>query len=218
MHGPDGTVYENTSRFDEVTPERIVLQHLDPEHAFRMSMTLDNENDRTRLTWRMLFDTTEGYEKVCGFVPRCNEENFDRLEAELAAMKSEIEGPHELSLTRIIDAPPEKVFRAWTDPALVVQWFTPPPFITISAELDVRPGGSSLITMRGPDGTEIPCPGVYLEVVENERLVFTDAYTKAWEPSAKPFMTGILTFENLDGKTRYTARVVHWTAADKEAH
>ena len=82
----------------------------------------------------------------------------------------------------------------------------------------MRPGGASLIVMRGPDGVDLPNPGVYLEVVENERLVFTDAYTSAWEPSAKPFMTAVLTFEEEDGKTRYTARARHWTVEDREAH
>lgn len=73
--------------------------------------------------------------------------------------------------------------------------------------------------MRGPDGTEYPNRGIYLEVVPNERLVFTDAYVSAWTPSEKPFMTVILTFEDAgDGKTRYTARVRHWTVADREAH
>jgi uncharacterized protein YndB with AHSA1/START domain len=125
----------------------------------------------------------------------------------------------ELVLTRIINAPREKLFRAWTEPALITQWFTPPPWKTIRAESDVRPGGSILIVMRGPDGTQVPNRGVYLEVVKNERLVSTDAYTKAWEPSAKPFMTAILTFEDQGGgKTRYTARVRHWTKADYEAH
>jgi uncharacterized protein YndB with AHSA1/START domain len=124
----------------------------------------------------------------------------------------------ELVLTRIIDAPREKVFKAWTDPELLKQWFAPAPWTTPFAEMDVRPGGASLIVMRGPDGNEFPNRGVYLEVVENERLVFTDAYTQAWEPSEKPFMTAILTFEDESGKTKYTARVRHWTAADREAH
>jgi uncharacterized protein YndB with AHSA1/START domain len=84
--------------------------------------------------------------------------------------------------------------------------------------MDVRPGGANRITMRGPDGVDIPNRGVYLEVVPNERLVFTDAYTEAWVPSEKPFMTVILTFEEEAGKTRYTARVRHWTVEDKEAH
>src|SRR6266850_4554235 len=122
----------------------------------------------------------------------------------------------DLILTRIIDAPREKVFKAWTDPALLKQWFAPLPWTTPLVETDVRPGGSSHIVMRGPDGNEFPNRGVYLEVVKNERLVFTDAYTKAWEPSAKPFMTGVLTFEDLGGKTKYTARVQHWTVADRD--
>ncbi|MGH8629130.1 MAG: SRPBCC domain-containing protein, partial [Gammaproteobacteria bacterium] len=70
-----------------------------------------------------------------------------------------------------------------------------------------------------PDGNAFPNPGVYLEVVKNERLVITDAYTKAWEPSEKPFMTVVLTFEDMGGsKTKYTACVRHWTIADREAH
>ncbi|MGH6890864.1 MAG: SRPBCC family protein [Dongiaceae bacterium] len=124
----------------------------------------------------------------------------------------------ELVLTRLIDAPREKLFRAWTEPALMKQWFAPLPWTTPHAEMDLRPGGSSLFVMRGPDGNEFPNPGVILEVVKNEKLVFTDAYTKAWEPSAKPFMTAIITFADEGGKTRYTARVLHWTVEDRKAH
>jgi uncharacterized protein YndB with AHSA1/START domain len=124
----------------------------------------------------------------------------------------------DLILMRMIDAPPEKVFEAWTDPALLKQWFAPLPWTTSVVENDVRAGGSSLIVMRGPDGNEFPNPGVYLEVVKNERLVFTDAFTKAWEPSEKPFIVVELTFEDQGGKTKYTARVHHWTVADRESH
>ncbi len=124
----------------------------------------------------------------------------------------------ELVLTRLIDAPREALYRCWTDPKLIVQWFTPPPWKTIFAETDVRAGGSSTITMQGPDGTEMPNKGVYLEVIPGEKLVFTDAYTEAWQPSAKAFMTVTLTFEDEGGQTRYTARVRHWSAEDKAAH
>jgi uncharacterized protein YndB with AHSA1/START domain len=124
----------------------------------------------------------------------------------------------ELVLTRLIDAPREKLYRAWTDPQLIKKWFAPLPYTTPIAELDVRPGGANLVVMRAPDGTELPNRGVYLEIVPNERIVFTNAYTKAWEPSDKPFMTVILTFEDEGGKTRYTARVRHWTVPDREAH
>jgi uncharacterized protein YndB with AHSA1/START domain len=124
----------------------------------------------------------------------------------------------ELVINRLIDAPREKVWRAWTEPELMMQWFTPRPWTTPKVETDVRVGGSSMVLMRGPDGNEFPNHGVYLEVVKNERLVFTDAYVKAWEPSQKPFMTVILTFGNEGGKTRYIARALHWTVADREAH
>jgi len=125
----------------------------------------------------------------------------------------------ELVLTRLIDVPREKLWRCWTEPKLMLQWFTPAPWKTIHAETDVRPGGSSYVVMQGPDGTEMPNRGVYLEVIKNERLVFTDAYTSAWEPSGNPFFTGILTFEDAgNGQTRYTARALHWTSENREAH
>ena len=125
---------------------------------------------------------------------------------------------HELSLTRLINAPRDKLFRCWIEPALIVQWFTPPPWRTIHAETDVRPGGASYIVMKGPDGTEMPNRGVYLEVVKNEKIVFTDAYESAWVPSGKAFFTCILTFEDEGGKTRYSARALHWNAEDSKAH
>lgn len=124
----------------------------------------------------------------------------------------------ELVLTRLIDAPREKLYRAWTEPELLVQWFSPLPWTTPEAELDLRAGGKSRVIMRSPEGETFPSEGVYLEVVPNERLVFTDAYTAGWEPSEKPFMTAIITFEDEAGKTRYTARVRHWSEADREEH
>ena len=124
----------------------------------------------------------------------------------------------ELVLTRLIAAPRTKLYRAWTEPELLKQWFAPLPYTTPVAELDVRPGGSCLVVMRDPDGNDWPNPGVYLDVVENERLIFTDAYVRAWEPSNKPFMTAIVTFADEIGGTRYTARVLHWTVADREEH
>ncbi|HOB94152.1 MAG TPA: SRPBCC family protein [Aquabacterium sp.] len=126
---------------------------------------------------------------------------------------------HDLTLTRDIAASPAALFRCWTDPALIPQWFCPPPWGVSHAETDVRPGGASLIVMRGPEGQEMPNRGVYLEVVPNRRIVCTDAYVRAWEPSAKPFMTLILSFDDLgDGRTRYTAIARHWSAEDCKAH
>jgi uncharacterized protein YndB with AHSA1/START domain len=132
---------------------------------------------------------------------------------------TESDGSRELVLQRTIPASREKVYAAWTKPELLRQWFAPRPWTTPIVKLDVRPGGSNLIVIRAPDGSEFPTRGVYLEVVKNEKLVFTDAYSEAWIPSQKPFMTVILTFQDAGlGKTNYTARVRHWTVSDREAH
>jgi uncharacterized protein YndB with AHSA1/START domain len=124
----------------------------------------------------------------------------------------------ELVITRLIDAPRETLWRCWTEPALLVQWFTPEPWKTVSAETDLRAGGASRIVMRGPAGEEFSNEGVYLDVVPNERLVFTDAYTAGWQPSEKPFFTAIITFADEGGGTRYTARARHWRVEDRDAH
>ena len=128
------------------------------------------------------------------------------------------ETAHELVLTRLIDAPRDKVWRCWTEPDLLVKWFAPRPWETASASLGLRPGGANLITMRNPDGEEFPSRGVYLEVVPNEKLVFTDAYTDAWTPAENPFFTAVITFEDEGDKTRYTARALHWKEEDRAAH
>jgi len=125
----------------------------------------------------------------------------------------------DLVLSRLLDAPRDKLFRCWTEPALMTQWFTPPPWKTVHAEIDLRAGGSNLVVMQGPDGQQMPNRGIYLEVIPGEKLVFTDAFVNAWEPSGNAFMVAILTFEDAgDGKTRYTARVKHWTTEAREAH
>ena len=128
------------------------------------------------------------------------------------------EHPNDLVLTRLIAAPPETLFRCWTEPELLLQWFVPKPWSVARAEVDLRPGGACLIVMRDPEGNEFPNPGVYLEVVPNRRLVFTDAYTAGWQPSVKPFMTAIISFEPENGQTRYTARARHWSEEARQQH
>lgn len=125
---------------------------------------------------------------------------------------------NELVIDRLLNAPRSGVWRCWTEPDLLKRWFVPAPWSVARAEVDLRPGGRSLIVMRSPEGEEFPNAGVYLDVVENERLVFTDAYTGGWVPSDKPFFTGIVTLADEGGKTRYIARAQHWRAEDAKAH
>lgn len=125
----------------------------------------------------------------------------------------------ELSITRIMDVPREKLFRAWLDAATMHHWFCPKPWTVENVQIDARPGGGNSFVMKGPNGEVFPNRGQYLEIVENEKIVFTDAYVGDWVPSDKPFFTAILTFEDIgDGKTRYVARALHWSDEDRETH
>jgi len=127
-------------------------------------------------------------------------------------------GRLDLTLTRVIDAPRDLVWEAWTNPEHLKSWWAPAPLTTPECEMDVRPGGVFRTLMRQPDGTEYPGTGIFLEVVEHERIVFTDALLPGWRPSESPFMTVIITLEDQDGGTRYTARVLHKDDADRARH
>ena len=90
--------------------------------------------------------------------------------------------PHpalDLVLERTIPVQPERVWAAWTQPELLMRWFTPAPWKTVAADLDVRPGGRCITTMESPDGDQYPNSGCYLQVEPNRLLVFTSAMTEA---------------------------------------
>lgn len=123
----------------------------------------------------------------------------------------------ELVVARVIDAPRDRVYRTWV--TRLRHWWGPHGTTTTDCEMDLRPGGVFRTVMRAPDGTDHPTKGLFLEVVENERIVFTDAFETGWRPSPGIFFTAIITFEALPGdKTRCTVRAVHWTNEDREKH
>lgn len=125
----------------------------------------------------------------------------------------------DLVLERIIDAPPEMIFRAWTEPELIKQWLAPKPWTITDAVCDPRPGGLTQFTMRSPDGQEFPNTGVFLEVIPNRRIVSTDGLTPDWKPAGQPFMVSRIELEPLpDGRTKYTATAHHWNEATKKQH
>lgn len=87
MHGPDGENYELTNQFTEITPPSLIrFQHLQSGHGFELTVALEEEAGRTRITWTMQFESAEEAERVRGFVAGANEQNLDRLEAQLASM------------------------------------------------------------------------------------------------------------------------------------
>ena len=85
---------------------------------------------------------------------------------------SSVVSDQELSITRLLNAPRELVFKVWTDPRHVMQWWGPQGFHNTACELDLRPGGRFALQMAGPDGISYPCTGYYEEIVPPERLVF----------------------------------------------
>jgi uncharacterized protein YndB with AHSA1/START domain len=129
------------------------------------------------------------------------------------------EPQHVLTLQRVIDAPATKLWRCWTEPDLLNQWFCPKPWTVTDSRVDPRPGGESYNVMNGPDGERFENTGVYLEVVPAKKLVFTDAFLPGWVPSGRPFMVGEVVFEDLGGgRTNYIARAMHWSAETMKEH
>jgi uncharacterized protein YndB with AHSA1/START domain len=130
---------------------------------------------------------------------------------------------HDLVLERTVDIAPELVWAAWTQPEHLVKWFTPAPWTTTEAEVDLCPGGIFRTVMRSPDGEQVnEGSGCYLVVEPHRRLVWTAALGPGFRPNdftdgGFPF-TAELTFEPVDGGTRYTARVLHASAAARDEH
>ena len=122
----------------------------------------------------------------------------------------------DLVLERTIPVPPERVWDAWTQPELLMQWFTPAPWKTVASELDVRPGGRCLTTMESPEGERFPNEGCYLQVEPNRLLVFTSVMTADFRPLAPSDGPGDLGFTARieiepapDGGTHYRAIAMH---------
>ena len=111
----------------------------------------------------------------------------------------------ELVLTRTFNAPRELVFKVWTDPKHLAQWWGPHGFTTKIREMDVRPGGAWRYAMRGPDGNDYPFDGVYLDVKEPERLVFDGTI----HGSSEQRVWTEVTFADREGKTEVTVRQLY---------
>ena len=125
----------------------------------------------------------------------------------------------DLEIVRRLAAPRVKVWRAWSDPDLLKQWWCPKPWVTEVRTFEFRSGGAFHTFMSGPDGGESDNPGLFLEVTPTERIVFTSMLLAGWRP-ATPWlaMTGIFIFEDDGAGTRFTARCLHKDVADRVKH
>ena len=131
----------------------------------------------------------------------------------------------DLVLDRTIPVPPDRVWAAWTTPALLTQWFTPAPWRTIEAEIDLRPGGIFRTVMQSPEGETFPNAGCILEAIAGRRLAWTGALGPGYRPldpaaiAGQPFLfSAVITLEPHEGGTRYRALAIHADAAGREAH
>ena len=109
----------------------------------------------------------------------------------------------EISITRILNAPKELVFEAWTDPKHLSEWWGPNGFTNTLQQMDLRPGGKWIHTMHGPDGTDYPNEATFTEIVKPDLIKFTHALPK---------FDVTVTFEAIGNKTKLTMRNVFETA------
>ena len=204
----DGKEVTFTGVYREIAPpERMVCTecYVEPLYGnpeWQTTLTLEEFDGKTKLTSRVLHPSTEARDaQLNSGMEGGASETFDRLAELLAAQSME----REIEIVRIFDAPPELVYRAWTDPEHMTQWWGPKVFTNHSCELDVRPGGAWQILMRSPQGVDHKCRGIYSEVVPFERLVFTN---DAFDDDDKPLLRGITTvvFAAHEGRTKLTLR------------
>ncbi|HLK19126.1 MAG TPA: SRPBCC domain-containing protein [Bryobacteraceae bacterium] len=211
MRGPDGKDYKNHIVFVEVKkPERLVFKHV-PEAGsepvtFETTVTFAEEQGKTRVTLRMLFPTEEEKEFVVKKhgAKEGGEQMFGKLADYMRTMAPGAAVPiRQVTLTRLIDAPRELVFRAWTEPEQMKHWWGPNGFTTVRCELEPRAGGALRIDMRGPDGTLYPHSGTVREFVRPERLVL---FMNVQDGEGNIIFEGVTTVTLVEeaGKTRLT--------------
>ena len=124
----------------------------------------------------------------------------------------------DLKLERIVDVKPELVWAAWTQPEHLKKWFAPRPWTVSECQIDLQIGGLCRTTMRSPEGQDFPNTGCYLEIIPNQKLVFTDALGADFRPNEKAFFTATILLEPHGTGTKYTAIAMHKDEASRQQH
>jgi len=126
----------------------------------------------------------------------------------------------DLEISRLLNVPRAAIWKAWSNPDILKLWWCPKPWVTEVRGFDFRAGGVFDTLMRGPDGEQSPNPGVFLDIVAGERVVFTTALTEGLRPAHEPFIpiTAIFTLADEGKGTRYIARALHPDLATAERH
>ncbi len=223
MHGPDGRDYENKVTYREVTsPERIVYDHegvgADSGVVFKSTVTFEDLDGRTRMTFRMVFASPEVKDHVAKYgAVEGLEHTLQRL-AEHTALTYGDDAKPALEIRRTFAAPRDLVFRAWTEPERMAQWLGPHDFTTISCRLDPVPGGTYRACIRSSKGQDHWMSGVYREVIAPYRLVFTFAWDEA-DGSRGHETIVFVSFDEVDGQTEMTFRQATFASVEsRDSH
>ncbi|MCC6574710.1 MAG: SRPBCC domain-containing protein [Planctomycetes bacterium] len=225
MIGPKGEKYPNEWRFNEISPGRLVFDHLGTAHHFTMTITLEEKAGKTAMTWVQLHDTPEQREAMMKFVPQANEENFDRLESILKEAQTAaktvpvIAQGQELTVSRTFNAPRKMVWRTLAEAEHMAQWWGPGNLRTL--KFDFRPGGSFLFAM---DALPVKAWGrlAYREISPQDRIVWISSFCDE-KGAAIPCVPGwplesidTVTLEESGGKTTLTLRAVAINCTEEE--
>ncbi len=226
MHGPNGKNYDNEIIFHEIkNPELIILEHTSPPHFF-VRASFEELGEKTQVTFRQLFDDSRTFDAVKNICIEGNEQNFDRLESLLSGGFKDypFDPKLDLILEKIVDIPPNLIFKGWTSPEIMPNWFCPVPWKAKNFKMDLRPGGAFNWMMESPEGKEFLNQGSILEIIPNKKLVFTSALLADYRPvselksGADLFFTGIIILEPSGNGTKYIAIGRHRNEQDRKRH
>lgn len=227
MHGPGvstdpsapfggpRTDYPNLIQYEEVVPEaKLVWSHGNfDEVMFHVTTTFKAEGEGTRLETTMRLPSQAERDAKATYAVPGHESTMGKLDAYLR------QPLHELSFTRVLQAPVAKVWAAWTVREHLMPWFCPKPWQVTECEIDLRPGGAFRTLMQGPDGEAQDLMSCYLVVEPEHRLVWTNALQPGYAPAAKPWCTCAVELQAVSPtETRLTARVMHADSASCEEH
>jgi len=173
MHGPDGTDYKNKSVFKEIVKyKKIVYEHITGP-KFLATVEFEERDNKTFLKWHMLFETKEEFIRTVKTFKADEglKQNITKLESYLETGYA----ADELVITRLINAPIELVFKAWTDEKMLAKWWGPHGITNPVCQWNAEPGGKIYIDMKDVDGTVYPMDGEIHEVDPPRKVRFTAA-------------------------------------------
>ena len=178
MHGPDGTDYENTTRYLEVIPmQRMVYDHgghQDRPPLFRVTALFAERAGRTQLDMSMAFASPEIATEMRGFIRKAGgEATWDRLAEYLG---KQLAGVEQFFIARTFDAPIERVYAMWTDPDHLAQWLPPTGATMRFLRVEPRAGGISFYAMTTADGTVMHGRLSYLALEKPNRIVYAQQF------------------------------------------